>query len=231
MNGKFSYYDKDFILLLGLKSNMKYRNNFIVNRVRRHLYNRDLTNMNPEFFSLIYDLIKKKNNNKFVVKTWIDFINNINNINNTNNTSNINNIPENVTTDVSGNIISNINNIPENVTTYVSGNILSNINNNVNIDISENVTTDISGNNLVTTSGYVGNVTTNNYNLLPMESIYNILSSNFVNNNSTSSPFESKYTRIYSYITKMCTIFEYTKEPLYNLNYYNKGKVIKEIFI
>ena len=212
MNGKFSYYDKDFILLLGLKSNMKYRNNFIVNRVRRHLYNRDLTNMNPEFFSLIYDLIKKKNNNKFVVKTWIDFINNINNINNTNNTSNINNIPENVTTDVSGNIISNINN-------------------NVNIDISENVTTDISGNNLVTTSGYVENVTTNNYNLLPMESIYNILSSNFVNNNSTSSPFESKYTRIYSYITKMCTIFEYTKEPLYNLNYYNKGKVIKEIFI
>ena len=122
MNGKFSYYDKDFILLLGLKSNMKYRNNFIVNRLRRHLYNRDLTNMNPEFFSLIYDLIKKKNNNKFVVKTWIDFINNINNINNTNNTSNINNIPENVTTDVSGNIISNINN-------------------NVNIDISENVTT------------------------------------------------------------------------------------------
>jgi hypothetical protein len=227
---KTSYYDKDFLLLLGLNCDKKYKDDFIANRVRRHLYNSDLSNLNQEFFSLIYDLIKKKkNSNLYVIKTWQEFINNINSINNSDNDSS-----ENVISDMSGNDMSDneISDMSGNIINPQTGGALGSITENINVDLSENLTNLESENGYETGAGTESNINetfSSNYNLLSMESIYNILSKTVINNPNTK--FESKYLVIFGYIIRMVTIFKCKRQPIYNMNYDNEGRYIKKICV
>ena len=70
---KYNYYDDNFIDLLGLKPNTKYRNLFIIDRVIKKLYNKDISTapyipafqesyevINECFYNNLNNLLKRK---------------------------------------------------------------------------------------------------------------------------------------------------------------------------
>jgi hypothetical protein len=126
---------------------------------------------------------------------------------------------DNEISDMSGNIIN-----PQ------TGGALGSITENINVDLSENLTNLESENGYETGAGTESNINetfSSNYNLLSMESIYNILSKTVINNPNTK--FESKYLVIFGYIIRMVTIFKCKRQPIYNMNYDNEGRYIKNM--
>lgn len=208
MRKKTNYYDNNLLSLLDLPYNKKYKNTFIVKKIIKKLYNKNLSIINIDFHTQISNLIieKNKQNTRYELvddkfnTLWNSIINN----------SLINNIL--YTTDLSNNNIIN-NNISENtIINNLSSNIISHINN-----LSSNITS------------HVISIDPEYHNLSNNDLSGNIISS--ITEDISKIFKKVSYKKLFINISKIIPIFECKKIFFCRLNYNNKGKIIKNICI
>jgi len=237
MRKKTNYYDNNLLSLLDLPYNKKYKNTFIVKKIIKKLYNKNLSIINIDFHTQISNLIieKNKQNTRYELvddkfnTLWNSIINN----------SLINNIL--YTTDLSNNNIIN-NNISENtIINNLSSNIISHIydlsDNIINNNISENTIINNLSSNIIS---HINNLSSNiTSHVISIDPEYHNLSNNDLSGNIISSITEDiskifkkvSYKKLFINISKIIPIFECKKIFFCRLNYNNKGKIIKNICI